>query len=181
MRNFSFLKKIKPGISDFSSILLRNEDKILASIGGINPYNKLLPIKLTLADYYSRHKSFILDLKLVFITIVSIFFPKISNNILYNIIKKDELEEVIKFIRMHINFQGLLISDDLSMEALSGSLSQRATEALSAGCDIGLHCSGRLDEMVEIACANLQFNESSEIRIDTFLSQIKSTIQSFAF
>ena len=78
-----------------------------------------------------------------------------------------------KFIRMHINFQGLLISDDLSMEALSGSLSQRATEALSAGCDIGLHCSGRLDEMVEIASANLQFNESSEMRIDTFLSQIK--------
>jgi beta-N-acetylhexosaminidase len=76
-------------------------------------------------------------------------------------------------IRMYIDFQGLLLSDDLSMEALSGSLSQRATEALYAGCDIALHCNGRLDEMVEIASANLQFNKSSEIRIDTFLSQIK--------
>ncbi len=99
---FSFLKNIKPGISDISSILLRNEDKILSSIGGVNPYDKLLPIKLILADYYSRNKSFIFDLKLVFITIISIFFPKISNYFLYNIIQKDELEEVMKFIRMHI-------------------------------------------------------------------------------
>ena len=59
------------------------------------------------------------------------------------------------------------------MEALSGSLSQRASKALSAGCDIGLHCNGRLDEMAEIASTKLQFSKSSETRIDTFLSQIK--------
>ncbi len=39
-KSFSFLKKIKPGISDFSSILLRNEDKILSRVGGTNPYIK---------------------------------------------------------------------------------------------------------------------------------------------
>ena len=78
-----------------------------------------------------------------------------------------------ELIREHINFQGLLLSDDLSMEALSGSLSQRASKALSAGCDIGLHCNGRLDEMAEIASTKLQFNKDSETRRDTFLSQIK--------
>ena len=72
---FHFLKKIKPGISDYSSILLRDESKILDKIGGVNPYATLLPIKLELAEYYSKKKSFLLDLKLVFITIIAILFP----------------------------------------------------------------------------------------------------------
>jgi beta-N-acetylhexosaminidase len=54
-------------------------------------------------------------------------------------------------IRDHVGFDGLLLSDDLSMEALGGSLGERAGRALSAGCDIGLHCNGRMDEMKEIA------------------------------
>jgi beta-N-acetylhexosaminidase len=54
-------------------------------------------------------------------------------------------------IRGEIGFDGVLISDDLSMEALSGSLSARAKAALFAGCDIVLHCNGSLDEMHEIA------------------------------
>ena len=56
--NFSFLKKIKPGLSDFSSIIFRNEEIILQNIGGDNPYEKLLPIKIKLATYYSRKKAF---------------------------------------------------------------------------------------------------------------------------
>ena len=55
--NFKFLKKIKPGISDFASIIFRDETKLLQRIGGDNPYAKLLPIKLQLADYYSRKKT----------------------------------------------------------------------------------------------------------------------------
>ena len=77
---FQFLKKIKPGISDFSSVLLRNEEKILSNIGGSNPYQKILPLKIQLANYYSQNKSFLLDLNLVIITIVSIFFPKYASN-----------------------------------------------------------------------------------------------------
>ena len=42
-----------------SSIIFRDETKILERIGGDNPYAKLLPIKLQLADYYSRKKSFL--------------------------------------------------------------------------------------------------------------------------
>jgi beta-N-acetylhexosaminidase len=54
-------------------------------------------------------------------------------------------------VRGHIGFDGLLLSDDLSMQALGGSLGERAGRALAAGCDIALHCNGRMDEMVEVA------------------------------
>jgi beta-N-acetylhexosaminidase len=54
-------------------------------------------------------------------------------------------------IRDHIGFDGLLLSDDLNMQALGGSLGERAARALAAGCDIALHCNGRMDEMVEVA------------------------------
>ena len=79
---FIFLKKIKPGISDYASIILRDESKILSKIEGNNPYEKLLPIKLELAKYYCNKKSFLLDLKLVLITIMSLIFPKFASRIL---------------------------------------------------------------------------------------------------
>ena len=53
-------------------------------------------------------------------------------------------------IRTHIGFDGLLLSDDLSMQALGGSLGNRAARALAAGCDVALHCNGRMAEMLEI-------------------------------
>ena len=57
---------------------------------------------------------------------------------------------VREIIRGHIGFDGLLLSDDLSMQALGGSLGERASRALAAGCDVALHCNGRMDEMVEV-------------------------------
>ena len=54
-------------------------------------------------------------------------------------------------MRGHIGFDGLLLSDDLSMQALGGSLGERAARALAAGCDIALHCNGEMAEMVEVA------------------------------
>lgn len=54
-------------------------------------------------------------------------------------------------IRGLIGFDGLLISDDLSMKALRGDLSARTQACLGAGCDIVLHCNGDLDEMREVA------------------------------
>jgi beta-N-acetylhexosaminidase len=54
-------------------------------------------------------------------------------------------------IRGEIGFEGLLISDDLSMEALSGPISVRSKAALFAGCDIVLHCNGRIEEMRDVA------------------------------
>lgn len=54
-------------------------------------------------------------------------------------------------IRGRIGFDGLLLSDDLCMEALSGSFAERASGVLAAGCDIALHCSGDMAEMVSAA------------------------------
>ncbi|USQ97772.1 beta-N-acetylhexosaminidase [Caulobacter sp. RL271] len=52
-----------------------------------------------------------------------------------------------KVIRESIGFDGLLMSDDLSMKALSGDFKQRAKDSLSAGCDVVLHCNGDMAEM----------------------------------
>ncbi|MBO9708960.1 MAG: beta-N-acetylhexosaminidase [Caulobacter sp.] len=52
-----------------------------------------------------------------------------------------------KIIRESIGFDGLLMSDDLSMKALSGDFKQRAKASLAAGCDVVLHCNGDMAEM----------------------------------
>jgi beta-N-acetylhexosaminidase len=54
-------------------------------------------------------------------------------------------------IRGVIGFQGLLMSDDVSMNALSGSIAERTRAILAAGCDMVLHCNGKLTEMREVA------------------------------
>jgi beta-N-acetylhexosaminidase len=54
-------------------------------------------------------------------------------------------------IRGSIGFQGLLMSDDVSMNALAGSIAERTRAIVSAGCDMVLHCNGDLDEMREVA------------------------------
>jgi beta-N-acetylhexosaminidase len=54
-------------------------------------------------------------------------------------------------IRGSIGFQGLLMSDDVSMNALAGSIAERTAAIVAAGCDMVLHCNGRLDEMREVA------------------------------
>lgn len=56
-------------------------------------------------------------------------------------------------IRGAIGFDGLLLSDDLSMEALSGTQGERAAGALAAGCDVALHCNGKLEEMADVAAS----------------------------
>jgi beta-N-acetylhexosaminidase len=54
-------------------------------------------------------------------------------------------------IRGVIGFQGLLMSDDVSMNALAGSIAERTRAIFTAGCDVVLHCNGKLDEMCEVA------------------------------
>lgn len=54
-------------------------------------------------------------------------------------------------IRGTIGFRGLLMSDDVSMNALQGSIAERTRASLAAGCDVVLHCNGKLDEMRQVA------------------------------
>ncbi len=54
-------------------------------------------------------------------------------------------------IRQHIGFQGLLMTDDISMGALDGSIGERTKAAIAAGCDAVLHCNGKPGEMMSVA------------------------------
>jgi beta-N-acetylhexosaminidase len=73
---------------------------------------------------------------------------------------------VTEVIRGHIGFDGLLLSDDLSMQALGGSLGERAARALAAGCDIALHCNGQMDEMTEIVDRTGPMTAAAERRFE---------------
>lgn len=58
---------------------------------------------------------------------------------------------IAEVIRGAIGFQGVLMSDDVSMAALSGTLAERSRAAIAAGCDMVLHCNGQMDEMRAVA------------------------------
>lgn len=60
-------------------------------------------------------------------------------------------KKVIAYIRKEIGFKGVLLTDDLSMKALSRSFKERTIKSLEAGCDVVLHCNGEIKEMKEIA------------------------------
>ena len=71
---------------------------------------------------------------------------------------------ITEVIRGFIGFDGLLMSDDVSMQALSGTLASRSRAALEAGCDVVLHCNGRFDEMREVASEAPRLSEAAARR-----------------
>lgn len=78
---------------------------------------------------------------------------------------------MIKAIREEIGFAGLLITDDLNMQALAGSLGQRAARSMAAGCDIALHCKGDMAEMLEVASAAGEMTAAARARATAALAQ----------
>ena len=78
-------------------------------------------------------------------------------------------------IRGEINFDGLLMSDDLSMKALSGDMRIRAESVISAGSDLALHCNGVLDEMTAAAAGVPALTGKSLARFETACVLAKTT------
>ena len=76
---------------------------------------------------------------------------------------------MIRVIREDIGFGGVLMTDDLSMQALSGTLADRAAAARRAGCDVILHCNGTRDEMQAVAAASGMLAGSALARADAAL------------
>ncbi len=78
---------------------------------------------------------------------------------------------MMQVIRDEIGFQGGLMTDDISMQALSGSVTARAQAALAAGCDLVLHCNGDLDEMRALADTCPPLSGAALARTDAALAQ----------
>ncbi len=82
------------------------------------------------------------------------FFAMTAHIIFNNIDKKNTVtqsEKLIKLIRNKINFKNIIISDDLSMKSLKGSLKENTIKTFNAGCNLALHCNGNLKEMEIVA------------------------------
>lgn len=79
-------------------------------------------------------------------------------------------EVIDKVIRGRIGYSGALMTDDISMGALSGSLGDRARKAIEAGCDLVLHCNGVMDEMIEIAENSPVLSGNALIRTEAALA-----------
>ena len=75
-------------------------------------------------------------------------------------------------IRGFIGFEGLVMSDDLSMEALGGDFTTRTRAILDAGCDMVLHCNGRMDEMKASARGARPMTAAAQRRARAALARI---------
>jgi beta-N-acetylhexosaminidase len=79
-----------------------------------------------------------------------------------------------RVIRGYVGFDGLLLTDDLSMEALSGTIGNRTEASLAAGCDVALHCNGRIEEMREVMAASPKLSGNAARRAAAALGRLKS-------
>ncbi|MCD6035397.1 MAG: beta-hexosaminidase [Rickettsiales bacterium] len=80
---------------------------------------------------------------------------------------------VIEIIRKEIGFDGMLVSDDLSMKALRGSFGERAKRAADAGCDVMLHCNGDRREMEAIVKETPSLSGASQVRVHRAFAMAK--------
>ena len=84
-------------------------------------------------------------------------------------------------IREQFGYQGIIISDDLSMKALSGSLKNRAKKALYAGCDLVLHCNGDFHEMKSLIEGCSKLTEDSRNKLNKAEEMRKKNINNLNF
>ena len=75
-------------------------------------------------------------------------------------------------IRQRIGFDGLLMTDDIDMKALTGSAGDKAAGAIAAGCDLVLDCWARMDEMVDIAARLGEMSDVSRARLDRAMATV---------
>lgn len=83
---------------------------------------------------------------------------------------------MIHVIRTQIGFAGLLMTDDLNMNALAGSLGVRTAAAMAAGCDLALQCNGNLAEMRDVADAAGDMSQASRARAQAALAWRKPAL-----
>jgi beta-N-acetylhexosaminidase len=84
-------------------------------------------------------------------------------------------------IRGRIGFDGLLMSDDLGMHALSGSFGERTAGVLAAGCDVALHCSGDFAEMAACVAAVGEIGEQAKARLERAMASVAGAADATSF
>lgn len=84
-------------------------------------------------------------------------------------------KKAMKLVRESLGFNGLIMTDDLSMKALSGSFTERAERSLKAGCDVVLHCNGDLTEMAAVAEGVGALKGRAKARAEAALKRIVHT------
>ena len=80
-------------------------------------------------------------------------------------------------IRQRIGFDGLLMSDDLDMKALNGSIPELAAGVVAAGCDLALNCWGRMDDMMGIANLLPDISDQSRARLDRAMASTSLSVE----
>lgn len=86
-------------------------------------------------------------------------------------------KKAIRLMRDGLGFGGLIMTDDLSMKALSGSFAERAEAALKAGCDVVLHCNGDLAEMRQVAEGVGKLKGASKRRAEAAMARIVRDVE----
>jgi beta-N-acetylhexosaminidase len=84
-------------------------------------------------------------------------------------------------VRERIGFDVWLMSDDLGMEALRGDLANRAAGVVAAGCDVALHCSGKMDEMLAVASAVPTMSAEGHDRLARALAATRIEVDNIDF
>ncbi len=152
-RSFSKNAKIVSAIGDVC-INLFHKNKIATVIKHIPGHglakvdsHKLTPVIKKNFNYLKKNDFFAFQKKSsLFAMTAHIIYSKIDN-----LNTATHSKKIIKLIRNQIKFKNLIMSDDISMKSLKGSIKVNTIKAFEAGCDLVLHCNGNYKEMKEVA------------------------------
>jgi len=88
---------------------------------------------------------------------------------------------IADIIRGRIGFDGFLMSDDLGMQALAGDFTQRARDVVAAGCDVALHCSGAMDEMIAVAAGLDAMSDAAAGRLARAMATVAGVVPTVTY
>ena len=112
----------------------------------VDSHKKLPIVKDSLKKLYSKDFSAFKNLKAHFAMTSHVLYKKIDSNFVAT--QSDKI--LNRIIRKKLKFNGIIISDDISMKALSGNFVLNARIALEAGCNLVLHCNGKINETTKL-------------------------------
>ena len=168
-RSFSSNPKIVSKLGDYciSKYHKHNIGTIIKHVPGhglarVDSHKKLPIVNANANEIYKKDFKSFVNKKSLFAMTAHIVYKNIDKNNCVTHSKK-----IINLIRKKIGFKNLIISDDISMKALKYSIKENTTRSYEAGCNLVLHCNGKLPEMLQVA-------ENAPI-VNTFI--IKKTSQ----